>query len=70
MELDESIPEHKQWAKYWRQNAKAGAVLLAAQESEDVMLALQEANKLTLTWPSGTVLDMWQMIIDIFQPDD
>ena len=36
----ESIPEHKQCAKYQRQNAKAGAVLLAAQESEDVILAL------------------------------
>ena len=54
MELDESIPEHKQWAKYRQQNAKAGAVLLAAQESEDVNLALQDDNELTLTWPSGT----------------
>ena len=49
VELDESKPDHKQWAKYWRQNAKAGAVILAAQESEDVILALQEANKLILT---------------------
>ena len=70
MELDESIPEHKQWAKYWRQYAKAGAVLLAAQESEDVILALEKANELTLTWPSRTVPYMWQMLIDIFQPDD
>ena len=49
MELDESIPEHKQWAKYWQQNAKVGAVILSAQESEDVIWALQEANELTLT---------------------
>ena len=31
VELDESIPEHKQWAKYRQQNAKAGAVILTAQ---------------------------------------
>ena len=49
LKLDESIPEHKQWAKYWRQKANAGAVLLAAQESEDLILSLQEANGLTLT---------------------
>ena len=70
MELDESISEHKQWAKYRRQNAKAGVVLLAAQENEDVILSLQGANKLTLTCPSGSVPDMWHTLIDIFQPDD
>ena len=70
MELDESIPEHKQWAKYRWQNAKAGAVILAAQESEDVILALQEPNKLLLTWPCGTAPDMWQALEDIFQLDD
>ena len=59
MELDESIPEHKQFAKYRRQNAKAGAVILAAQENEDVILALWESNTLLLTWPSRTVPDMW-----------
>ena len=59
MELDESIPEHKQFTKYRRQNAKAGAVILAAQESEDVILALQESNTLLLTWPSGTEPDIW-----------
>ena len=53
MELDDSIPKHKQCAKYWRQNTKAGAVILAAQESEDVTFALQEANELIITWPSG-----------------
>ena len=30
MELDESIPEHKQFAKYWQQNMKARAITLAA----------------------------------------
>ena len=54
VELDESKLEHKQWAKYWRQNAKAGAVILSAHESQDVMLALQEANKLTLSVRSST----------------
>ena len=49
MESDESVPQHKEWAKYWQQNAKAGAVILSAQESEDVILALQEANELILT---------------------
>ena len=49
VELVESIPEHKQWAKYWRQNAKAGAGILSAQESGDVILALQETDELTLT---------------------
>ena len=33
-------------------------------------MALEKANELTLTWPSGTALDMWQTLIDIFQPDD
>ena len=42
MKLDKSIPENKQFAKYRRQNAKVGAVILAAQESEDVILAIQE----------------------------
>ena len=59
VELDESKPDHKQWAEHWRQNAKAGAVILPAQESEDVILKLQEANELTLTWPSGTAPIMW-----------
>ena len=49
---------------------KAGAVILAAQESEYVILALQEANELVLTWPSGTALNMWKELINIFQPDD
>ena len=40
MELDESDPEGKQFAKYWQQNAKAAAVLIVAQESEDVILAI------------------------------
>ena len=70
MELDESIPEHKQFAKYWRQNAKAGAGILPAQGSEDVMLALQESNKLLLTWPSETAPDTWQALEDIYQLGD
>ena len=69
-ELDESKPDHKQWAKYRQPNTKAGAVILSAQENEDVILALQEANELKLTWPSGIVSTMWQTLIDIFQPDD
>ena len=48
----------------------AGCKILAAQESEDVMLALQEANDLLLTQPSGIAPDMWQTLGDIFQPDD
>ena len=70
MEFDESIPDHKQFAKYRRHHVKAGAVLLAAQESEDVILAIQESNTLLLTWPSDTALDMWQALEDIFQVDD
>ena len=31
VELDESKLDHKQWAKYRRQNVKAGAVILSAQ---------------------------------------
>ena len=45
-------------------------VLLAAQESEDVILAIQEANTMIVTWPSGTAPDMWKALEDIFQPDD
>ena len=70
VEVDESFPEHKQWAKYWQQNAKGGAVIISAQESEDVILALREANELRLIWPSDTVLNMWTELINIFQPDD
>ena len=46
---------------------KAGAVILSAKENEDVILALQEVNELTLTWPSGTVPNMWRELITIFQ---
>jgi predicted restriction endonuclease len=49
MELDETDPAGKEFAKYRRQNAKAAAVLIAAQESEDVILAFQEANTLLST---------------------
>ena len=54
LKLDESIPEHKEWVEYRRQNAKSGAAILSAQEREDIILALQEANELKLTLPSGT----------------
>ena len=64
MELDESIPERKQWVKYGRPNAQAGAVILLAQESEDVILALQEANELTFTWPSRTAPDNSNRMMD------
>jgi hypothetical protein len=47
-----------------------GAVILVAQESEDVILTLQEVNELILTWPSGTVPNMWKELVNIFQPDD
>ena len=70
MELDESIPEHKQFSKYRQQNVKAGAVILAAQENEDVILEIQESNTMLLTWPSGTVPDMWKALEDLFQPED
>ena len=33
-------------------------------------MALQEANELTLTWPSGTAPTMWKELINIFQLDD
>ena len=70
MELDENDPDDKQFAKYRRQNAKAAAVVLAAQENEDVMLAIQEANTMIVTWPSGTAPDTWKALEEIFQPDD
>merc|ERR1712086_834780 len=70
MELDESDPASKQVAKYRRQNTKAAAVLIAAQESEDVILAIQESNTLLVTWPSRTAPDTWKALEDIFQPDD
>ena len=60
MELDDSSDGHKMWAKYQRQNVKAMAAIMGAQESEDAILALQEDNELKLTWPSGTVLNMWK----------
>ena len=66
MELDETTPAGKEFAKYRRQNAKAAAVLIAAQESEDVILAIQEANTMIVTWPSGTAPDMWKALEDIF----
>ena len=40
MELDKSDPDGKQFAKYRQQNAKAAAVLIAAQKSEDVILGI------------------------------
>ena len=58
MELNNSSVEHKQWVRYRRQNAKRGAAIVGAQESEDVILALQEANELELTWPSRTAPNM------------
>ena len=70
MELDETDPAGKEFAKYRQQNAKAAAVLIAAQESEDVILAIQESNTMLVTWPSGTAPDMWKTMEDIFQPDD
>ena len=69
-ELNEATPTGRDHAKYRRQNAKAAAVLIAAQESEDVILAIQEANTLLITWPSGTAPDMWKALADIFQPND
>ena len=70
MELDESDPDSKQFASYRRQNVKAAAVLIAAQESEDVILAIQEANTMIVTWPIGTAPDVWKTLEDIVQPDD
>ena len=43
---------------------------MGAQESEDVILALQEANELKFTWPSGTAPNMWKELMNTFQPDD
>ena len=57
MELNDSLVKHKEWTKYWQHNAKAGAVTVRAQKSE-VILALEEANELELTWPSGTAPNM------------
>ena len=68
--LNEATPAGRDHAKYRRQNAKAAAVLIAAQDSEDVILAIQEANSMELPWPSGTAPDMWKALEDIFQPDD
>ena len=50
MELSKSTPEYKKWAKYWRQNAKVGAAIVATEESEGVMLGLQESNELTYNY--------------------
>ena len=57
MELDDISDKHNAWAKYQQQNAKAGAAIVGVQESEDVTLALQEANEHKLTWPSETALN-------------
>ena len=70
MDLDKTMPEHKQWARYRRQNVKAGAVIRAAQESADVILSIQESNTLLLIWPCETAPDMWRALEDIFQPYD
>ena len=49
---------------------KSGSSYSISTGNEGVILALQEANELTLTWPSGTAPSIWQALIDIFQPDD
>ena len=43
---------------------------MGAQESEDVTLGLQDSNKLTLTWQSGLVPNLWKELKNRFQPDD
>ena len=49
LHINDKTTAGKEFAKYRRQNAKAAAVLIAAQESEDVILAFQEANTLLST---------------------
>ena len=48
MELNNSLVKHKEWSKYWQQNAKAGASIVGTPESEDGILSLQEATELEL----------------------
>ena len=43
---------------------------MGAQENEDVILTLQEATELKLTWPSGTAPNMWKELKNMLQPDD
>ena len=43
---------------------------MLAQESEDVILALQEANELKLTWTSGTARNMLNELKNMLQPND
>ena len=52
-ELDPTDSSQKVLIKYRRQNAKAVAAIIAAQESEDVIMGLQDANDLVVTFPSG-----------------
>ena len=66
MEFNNSSAAHKEWAKYRQQNAKAGAAIMGAQDSKDVILALQEANELELAWPSRTAPNMWKELKNMF----
>ena len=52
-ELDPTDLRQKELIKYRRQNAKAVAEIVAAQESEDVIVGLKDANDLVVTFPSG-----------------
>ena len=52
-DLDDSLAKHKAWANYWQYNTKAGVAIVGAQESEDIILALQEATELERTCQVG-----------------
>ena len=58
-ELDPSNPSQKNQIKYRRQNAKAVAAIVAAQESEDMIVGLKDTNDLVVTFPSGVVCKNW-----------
>ena len=70
MYLNDSTTKHNEWAKYWQQNAKMGAAIMCAMERGDIILALQEANKLELTLPSRNAPNIWKGLKNTFQLDD
>ena len=60
MEFSDNTQEYTLWFKHRQQNAKVGAAIVAVQESEDVILGLQESNELAITWPSRVAPNVWK----------
>jgi hypothetical protein len=43
------------------------AVIMGAQESDNVTLGLQDSNKLALTLPNGRATNLWRELENAFQ---